>query len=127
MIGIIEICVSNVLRKECLFVVYVVDMVLLFEEMFGKYKILLVVFSLKFKLFVVFDDLDDFFKKVVVLFEKFGFGEMKVGLGFGFGFVMLYLKFIVWFGVLFFILLCGCVISNFFVKYDVLCMDWKLK
>ncbi|CAF2041416.1 unnamed protein product [Brassica rapa] len=94
--GIIETRVSNALRKERPLAVYVVDMVLLPEEMFGKHKISPVAPSPKSKSPAVSDDSsDDSSKKAAVPSEKSGSGEMKVGLGFGLGLVMLYLKFIV--------------------------------
>ncbi|CAH8358122.1 unnamed protein product [Eruca vesicaria subsp. sativa] len=94
--GVIETRVSNALRDERPLAVYVVDMVLLPEEMFGKHKISLVAPAPKSKSPAVSDDSsEDSSKKAGVPSEKSGSGEMKAGFGFGLGLVLLCLKFIV--------------------------------
>ncbi|KAF8091309.1 hypothetical protein N665_0448s0025 [Sinapis alba] len=94
--GVVETRVSNALRKERPLAVYVVDMVLLPEEMFGeRRKISPVAPGPKSKSPAVSDDdSDDSSKKAAVPSEKSGSGEMKAGLGFGLGLVLLCLKFI---------------------------------
>ncbi|VVB07152.1 unnamed protein product [Arabis nemorensis] len=94
--GMIETRVSTALRRERPLAVYVVDMVLLPEEMFGERKISPVPAPSPIsKSPNVSDDLDSTKKAAVPTSEKSGSGEMKVGLGFGLGLVVLCLKFLI--------------------------------
>lgn len=91
--GVVETRLSTSLRQERPLAVYVVDMVLLPEEMFGERKISPVAPPAKSKSPDVSDDSDSS-KKSAAPSEKSGSGEMKAGLGFGLGLVVLCLKFI---------------------------------
>ncbi|KFK31663.1 hypothetical protein AALP_AA6G142700 [Arabis alpina] len=97
--GMIETRVSTALRPERPLAVYVVDMVLLPEEMFGERKIVPVPApSPQAKSPDVSDDVDSTRKAAAPTrptSERSGSGEMKVGLGFGLGLVMLCLKFLI--------------------------------
>ncbi|CAN8247892.1 unnamed protein product [Cochlearia groenlandica] len=90
--GVVETRVSNALRKERPLAVYVVDMVLLPEEMFGEHKTSPAAPGPKSK---STDDSDDSEKAASPSpSDKSGSGGMKSGLGFGLGLVVLCLKFI---------------------------------
>ncbi|EOA14580.1 hypothetical protein CARUB_v10027821mg [Capsella rubella] len=94
--GIVETRLSTSLRQQRPLAVYVVDMVLLPEEMFGERKISPVAPPpKKSKSPDVSDDLDtNSTKKAAPPTEKSGSCEMKSGLGFGLGLVVLTLKFL---------------------------------
>ncbi|KAL1199616.1 Fasciclin-like arabinogalactan protein 13 [Cardamine amara subsp. amara] len=94
--GIVETRLSNALRTERPLAVYVVDQVLLPDEMFGKHKISKVTPAPETKSPVVSDDSKSSKKAASPPSEseKSGSGEMKSGLGFGFGLVVLCLKFL---------------------------------
>ncbi|CAH8278422.1 unnamed protein product [Arabidopsis lyrata] len=93
--GIVETRLSTSLRQERPLAVYVVDMVLLPEEMFGERKISPVAPPPKSKSPDVSDDSDSSKKTASPSqSEKSGSGEMNTGLGFGLGLVVLCLKFL---------------------------------
>lgn len=93
--GIVETRLSTSLRQERPLAVYVVDMVLLPEEMFGERKISPVAPPPKSKSPDVSDDSDSSKKTAAPSqSEKSGSGEMNTGLGFGLGLVVLCLKFL---------------------------------
>ncbi|CAL9242064.1 unnamed protein product [Arabidopsis halleri] len=93
--GIVETRLSTSLRQERPLAVYVVDMVLLPEEMFGERKISPVAPPPKSKSPDVSDDSDSSKKAAAPSqSEKSGSGEMNSGFGFGLGLVVLCLKFL---------------------------------
>ncbi|CAE6221425.1 unnamed protein product [Arabidopsis arenosa] len=93
--GIVETRLSTSLRQERPLAVYVVDKVLLPEEMFGERKISPVAPPPKSKSPDVSDDSDSSKKAAAPSqSEKSGSGEMNTGLGFGLGLVVLCLKFL---------------------------------
>ncbi|KAF3598196.1 hypothetical protein DY000_02024410 [Brassica cretica] len=86
--GFVETRVSNALRKERPLAVYVVDMVLLPEEMFGENKVSPAAPGPKSNSPDVSDDQE----KAGTPSDKSGSGEMKAGLGLALGLVFLCLK-----------------------------------
>ncbi|KAJ4901706.1 Fasciclin-like arabinogalactan protein 13 [Raphanus sativus] len=89
--GVVETRVSNELRKERPLAVYVVDMVLLPEEMFGENKVSPAAPGPKSNSPDVSDDSD----KAGAPSDKSGSGEMKAGIGFALGLIFFFLKLVV--------------------------------
>ncbi|XP_010441925.1 PREDICTED: fasciclin-like arabinogalactan protein 13 [Camelina sativa] len=92
--GVVETRLSTSLRQERPLAVYVVDMVLLPEEMFGERKTSPVAPAPKKSKSPDVSDDSDSSKKAAAPTEKSGSGDMKSGLGFGLGLVVLSLKFL---------------------------------
>ncbi|CAA0407418.1 unnamed protein product [Arabidopsis thaliana] len=93
--GVVETRLSTSLRQERPLAVYVVDMVLLPEEMFGERKISPMAPPPKSKSPDVSDDSESSKKAAAPSeSEKSGSGEMNTGLGLGLGLVVLCLKFL---------------------------------